>query len=104
MLKIAFKPYQLSVVRRALPGSVSVRALSTGEASSKGSGQYAETDLRLRDDVRMLGKILGNSIQSHHPKVFEEVEKLRKLGREVYTPFALLYLFSHVLIYVLSNK
>eukprot|EP01031_Cornospumella_fuschlensis_P035494 gene35494-43025_t len=41
-----------------------------------------ETDLRLRDDVRMLGSVLGNAIKLNDPAVFEAVEKLRKLGRE----------------------
>lgn len=42
-----------------------------------------ETDLRLREDVRTLGAILGSFIKCHDPEVFEAVEKLRKLGKQV---------------------
>jgi phosphoenolpyruvate carboxylase len=40
-------------------------------------------DQKLRNDVKKLGSILGNYIKDHDPKVFEAVEKLRRLGREV---------------------
>jgi phosphoenolpyruvate carboxylase len=42
---------------------------------------------KLRDDVRMLGQILGDEIRrKEHPLVFESVETLRVYGREWRTP------------------
>lgn len=60
-----------------------MRATTSATGGSGGKFKVAETDLRLRDDVRMLGAVLGNAIKLSDPKVFEAVEKLRKLGREV---------------------
>ena len=42
-----------------------------------------ESDRPLREDVKDLGKILGESIRDHDPHVFEAVERLRKLGKKV---------------------
>lgn len=50
-------------------------------------------DSELRGDVKMLGKILGASINNHAPRVFETVEYLRRLGREVYLQFLLIRAF-----------
>jgi hypothetical protein len=50
-------------------------------------------DSQLRNDVKLLGNILGNSIQRHEPAVFAVVEDLRKLGREVKFLCTLLWLF-----------
>lgn len=40
-------------------------------------------DKALRNDVKMLGKNLGEVIKAQSEDVFQAVEKLRKLGREV---------------------
>jgi hypothetical protein len=40
-------------------------------------------DLKLRQDIKMIGAILGESIKDFDPEVFEAVERLRFLGREV---------------------
>lgn len=42
-----------------------------------------DIDMELRNDVKKLGKTLGVSIKQHDPKVFDTVEELRALGREV---------------------
>jgi phosphoenolpyruvate carboxylase len=44
-----------------------------------------EIDGMLRTDVKLLGKILGSTIKSHDAHVFENVEIMRKLGREVFS-------------------
>lgn len=62
------------------------RFLRSGVAFGKISRQYVtagDIDESLRNDVKMLGKILGGSINKHDPKVFNTVEELRLLGREV---------------------
>lgn len=50
----------------------------TGEPTTKKPEAKA-----LRDDVKDLGKILGACIKNNDPIVFDNVEKLRKLGRKV---------------------
>lgn len=40
-------------------------------------------DQKLRNDVKMLGQILGNIIKQDDESVFNSVEKLRLLGRKV---------------------
>jgi hypothetical protein len=40
-------------------------------------------DLKLRQDIKMIGSILGESIKEFDPEVFDAVERLRFLGREV---------------------
>lgn len=42
-----------------------------------------DVDLQLRNDVKRLGKKLGVSIKQHDPNVFDTVECLRMLGKEV---------------------
>lgn len=42
-----------------------------------------EKDKALRRDVRNLGSILGNTIHKESADVFQSVENLRNLGREV---------------------
>jgi hypothetical protein len=41
------------------------------------------SDQKLRTDIKHLGSILGSSIRVHDDGVFESVEELRLLGREV---------------------
>jgi hypothetical protein len=38
---------------------------------------------KLSDDVKYLGQTLGEAIKTEDKAVFEAVEKLRRLGREV---------------------
>lgn len=40
-------------------------------------------DQKLRSDIKHLGAILGSSIRVHDNDVFQSVEELRLLGREV---------------------
>lgn len=54
----------------------------TGESTNKKPEAKA-----LRDDVKDLGKILGACIKNNDPVVFDNVEKLRKLGRQVIIAF-----------------
>lgn len=63
----------------------SLSSTSTSAASSMGSGRnkITENDVRLREDVRLLGSILGDYIKSQNAAVFEAVENLRKLARQV---------------------
>lgn len=42
-----------------------------------------DIDQKLRDDIKQIGRTLGMSINSYDPKVLENVEALRKLGRQV---------------------
>lgn len=42
-----------------------------------------DIDKKLRDDIKHLGKALGTSIKSYDPKVFDTVEELRVLSRQV---------------------
>lgn len=42
-------------------------------------------DQMLRNDVKKLGQTLGSYIRKHDPEVFDAVEELRSLGREVLT-------------------
>eukprot|EP01041_Mallomonas_annulata_P005192 gene5192-10384_t len=65
-----FKVFKALTCRQTAPIS---RILST---------TATDDDYKLRNDVKMLGTILGNSIKDYDPKVFEAVEKLRLLGRE----------------------
>lgn len=47
------------------------------------SVKTSDIDQALRDDIKNLGAILGSCVKSQDPEVFENVEKLRRLGREV---------------------
>ena len=49
----------------------------TGDATKKPDAKP------LREDVKDLGKILGACIKLHDPEVFDNVEKLRQLGKKV---------------------
>ena len=42
-------------------------------------------DLKLRANVRMLGKTLGGIIKNRDRKVYDSVEVLRALARQVFT-------------------
>ena len=42
-----------------------------------------DPDQKLRDNVRLLGEMLGSIMKDQQPDVFNKVERLRKLGREV---------------------
>lgn len=42
-----------------------------------------DIDKKLRDDIKHLGKALGTSIKSYDSKVFDTVEELRVLSRQV---------------------
>ena len=53
------------------------------QAGTAGDQIDSSIDQRLREDVKELGKILGYSIRTQDPQVFESVEQMRKLGREV---------------------
>ena len=41
------------------------------------------SNTKLRTDIKSLGITLGEAIKADDPSVFEAVEKLRQLGREV---------------------
>jgi hypothetical protein len=45
--------------------------------------QNIDVDKALRNDVKKFGIMLGNAIRTEDPEVFESVERLRKLGRDV---------------------
>ena len=51
-------------------------------------------DPALRKDVKKLGLIIGEAIKSESQDVYEAVEKLRKLGREVYNKYIFFYIFN----------
>lgn len=42
-----------------------------------------DLDQALRDNIKNMGAMLGSSVKAQDPIVFESVEKLRRLGREV---------------------
>ena len=45
----------------------------------------AEKDLPLREDIRLLGRLLGNIIEAHDgPEIFERVETIRRLSIRLY--------------------
>ena len=60
---------------------ISKITLSTGSTTTTNS--EADIDKALRSDVKKLGLMLGDVIKAESQDVFESVEKLRKLGREV---------------------
>mmetsp|Transcript_9814 Transcript_9814/g.9911 ORF Transcript_9814/g.9911 Transcript_9814/m.9911 type:complete len:939 (+) Transcript_9814:116-2932(+) len=65
---------------RAVRWSKPVRAFPSLRSLS--SLSQAKYDQKLRDEVRMLGSILGEYIKGYDPKVFDAVENIRRLGRE----------------------
>ena len=42
-----------------------------------------DPDSKLRNDIKYLGKILGSAIKADDEKVYDAVERMRQLGREV---------------------
>lgn len=69
--------YSLAKVNRLTSRSLGI---FDGIRSDKETNQ----DKALRKDVKTLGKILGSAIKSESEDVFESVERLRALGREVF--------------------
>lgn len=67
------------------------RILSSEPVSQTLTSWHNETrkpgdlDQALRDNIKSMGAILGNAVKAQDPAVFESVEKLRRLGREVTT-------------------
>jgi hypothetical protein len=65
------------------------RMLSSEPVSQTLTSWHNETrkpgdlDQALRDNIKSMGSILGNAVKAQDPQVFESVEKLRRLGREV---------------------
>ena len=61
---------------------VSVRSasLSTRRCFAEGA---SDSNQKLRNDIKSLGKTLGDAIKTEDEGVFRAVEKLRLLGREV---------------------
>jgi hypothetical protein len=71
----------------------SARGISSGTSSASPGAQAAPAaaaaaahgeniDVRLRNDVSKLGRLLGESIQQQDAQVFDHVERLRELGRQ----------------------
>lgn len=72
------------------------RALSTNEhvlSFTSLPTAANEKDKPLREDVKDLGKILGDSIRQDDSQVFNSVEKLRQLGRKVIPLFFVFDIF-----------
>lgn len=65
------------IATRAVPRAVPVSSLSCRSLSTISSNQ------KLRNDIKSLGITLGEAIKADDKEVFEAVEKLRQLGREV---------------------
>ena len=42
-----------------------------------------DSDKRLKNDIKYLGKILGAAIKADDERIYQAVEKLRHLAREV---------------------
>jgi hypothetical protein len=55
-------------------------SLSVKRGFAEGSGS---SNQKLRNDIKFLGITLGEAIKAEDNEVFEAVEKLRLLGREV---------------------
>ena len=64
------------VIKRSIISSTMIK---TSSFSNK-----IDPDQKLRDNVRLLGEMLGSVIKEQQPDVFNKVERLRKLGREVF--------------------
>jgi phosphoenolpyruvate carboxylase len=45
--------------------------------------EYGLDDGKLRQDIKMLGQMLGIKIRNENKSVYDAVEKLRELGRQV---------------------
>ncbi len=89
----------VTALNRRLQASTSIflRARSSRYLTSTPSAVDqvdSSIDQRLREDVKSLGKILGASIRTQDPQVFESVEHLRKLGREVHYFVSFFYLVA----------
>lgn len=80
MLRIASNKSILRLPRSS--GVIKISPVLT-QLHLSSSASSSDIDVKLREDVKTLGRILGNSIKEHNPQVFEAVEKLRRLGREV---------------------
>jgi hypothetical protein len=71
-----------------MQASLSARQLSASSASPAPAAAAAAAvhgeniDVRLRNDVSKLGRLLGESIQQQDAQVFGHVERLRELGRQ----------------------
>ena len=61
---------------------VSVRSSSVSYRRGFAEGAI-DSNQKLRNDIKSLGKTLGDAIKSEDEGVFRAVEKLRLLGREV---------------------
>jgi phosphoenolpyruvate carboxylase len=59
-----------------------VRSNVTRRFNANGPPAVKDAGVKLRDDIRMLGNMLGEAIKCDDQGVFYSVEKLRALGRE----------------------
>ena len=59
-----------------------------------------DIDKKLRDDIKHLGKALGTSIKSYDTKVFDTVEELRVLSRQVSINIHT-YTYIYIRVYIL---
>lgn len=77
------KRLQISLVGSLTSRPFQISSTCHASSTSVGASFDVAIDQKLREDVKELGKILGTSIRTQDPGVFEAVENLRKLGREV---------------------
>lgn len=70
------------MLRRIISSSVVQLNSRRGFAEAASSSNQ-----KLRNDVKFLGITLGDAIKAEDSDVFEAVEKLRQLGREVRAHF-----------------
>jgi hypothetical protein len=74
---------QSALRKRNLLTKVNQSAFQGFQPHFRGLSTINDSDKPLRDDIRKLGAILGQAVKAHDPVVFENVEKLRALGRQV---------------------
>jgi phosphoenolpyruvate carboxylase len=67
---------------RLQPNLLGFRGTNRVSLSAFSTINNNDVDAALRDNVKNLGAILGESVKLHDPSAFEKVEKLRKLGRQ----------------------
>ena len=70
----------LRIIRREVVLKRSIKSTIINTASLS---HQTDPDQKLRDNVRLLGEMLGSIMKEQQPDVFNKVERLRKLGREV---------------------
>lgn len=85
------RKYQQCFVRCRILSSGREPTNQTPTASSNSTQNpgklFDSIDQALRDNIKNMGAMLGKAVKLQDPEVFDIVEKLRKLGREVNSPF-----------------